>query len=319
MHHVFESAECRDILRTILQMARPGVFGAVAQLNRHCWVVAAPMILDKLAAWSHHVYDMNWPQYCCKVLIHNGRRHGRVMDTGWTKSETIFNLDNCDCRFNRRIIRAVSNWSGVERQLEMMLRGPAMGYAADTIVNRSNYAVVPIDGAWSSDMYRDYRMRYNFEAGLRHGEQHVYYNNGRLRETGTFVRGVRHGEFRSWYKAGQLYISCTYDHGRLHGELWMWSTSGRPLLWRGYKHGKKDGAEYHWYVGPAQQLYQAAIYRDGLLCGPYMTWYNNGERESYRGYRRGRPHGPARQWYRNGTMMSYLRYRRGVQIGSVRV
>ena len=67
------------------------------------------------------------------------------------------------------------------------------------------------------------------------------YENGKMKEEGTYKKGKRNGYFTFWYENKIKKKSGSYRDGELFGKWLYWNEDGEIYLEENFKDGKKDG------------------------------------------------------------------------------
>ncbi len=98
--------------------------------------------------------------------------------------------------------------------------------------------------------------------GVKEGLWEVYWENGQLREKGSYKEGKEHGILEYYYENGQLDSKGSYKDGELDGLL-----------------------EFYYENG---QLASKGSYKGGNRNGPHEYYHENGELKSKGSFRRGK-------------------------------
>jgi len=64
--------------------------------------------------------------------------------------------------------------------------------------------------------------------GTPHGEQRVWYHDGKLMEQRHFDHGREHGEQKAWWPNGQLMMQGVSIQGKRYGGYKYWDVAGNP-------------------------------------------------------------------------------------------
>jgi antitoxin component YwqK of YwqJK toxin-antitoxin module len=65
-----------------------------------------------------------------------------------------------------------------------------------------------------------------------------YYENGAVKETGTYFKGVLHGTWMQYHPTGELKAKARYDYGDKEGKWFTWSPDGKELVEVEYEDNK---------------------------------------------------------------------------------
>lgn len=79
--------------------------------------------------------------------------------------------------------------------------------------------------------------------GEMHGYWEEYFNNGKLKYTGTYVNGKKHGSFSFYYPTGEEYKTGTYVKGKKHGVWCEYYTYQNLAFKENFINGKEIGYE----------------------------------------------------------------------------
>lgn len=69
----------------------------------------------------------------------------------------------------------------------------------------------------------------NYTDGLLHGESIQYFDNGTLREKGTYVKGKKEGVWERYHASGVKMVQERYKNGQKHGWCYAYSEAGKEL------------------------------------------------------------------------------------------
>lgn len=192
MNGLFCRSDCRDILRHLLRVASPGLFGAVAQLNRHCSEVAKSIADEKrLSCVMLHCWTDSVGRREERIYRHNGMRHGafrRYFADGRLYESSEF----YDGERHGRCIFVDNDGSSSEVDY-------VHGVRHGQVIKRH-----PNGNVWK---------KFSYINGLCQGVCRSWYNNGQLELECTLIDGMLDGEGRIWHPDGRLKSITIYKNG----------------------------------------------------------------------------------------------------------
>lgn len=149
----------------------------------------------------------------------------------------------------------------------------------------------------------------SFDAeNLQHGPYKRCYDNGVIKEEGTYEHGVPHGPFTTYHKNGQLAERGQHHYGIPVGTYERFYAHGRPAVLAHYdEEGKKHGAyrEYHMNGALAWDL----SYEHGKPTGTWK-WYNDkGGLIKQQGHDEdGKKHGTVERFFDDGRLKERITF-----------
>ena len=141
----------------------------------------------------------------------------------------------------------------------------------------------------------------NFLYGVKHGEFTSFYDNGQIKERGSYVNGIQHGEFTSFYDNGQIKERGNYVNGKKHGEFTSYYDSGQVEERENFVDGKKHG-KYAWYYNNGMVKGQGHFV-DGKKHGEYNWYYDSGQVKEQLSFKRGEKRRTYTLYHENGQIM----------------
>jgi len=85
------------------------------------------------------------------------------------------------------------------------------------------------------------------EEGKFHGPFAEYYDNGRLKESGHYVRGLREGTYERYsQKDALLIVKCRFKNDKEDGQHFKWAENGNLIFKGSAKNGVLDGISMYW-------------------------------------------------------------------------
>lgn len=126
-----------------------------------------------------------------------------------------------------------------------------------------------------------------YRNGLKNGEYRLYYTNGQLRESGTFVDGKLDGVYEEFWGNGQLSGKAIYSQGVIIND-----------------------EKYH----ESGELKKKTNFKNGLKSGEVKIYYSNGNVGIEEFYKNDELEGIRRTYTRNGIIESKIQYRGGKKI-----
>ena len=176
----------------------------------------------------------------------------------------------------------------------VMARGKYIGQAKDSVWNYYD------EGGTLRKVER-------YEAGKLHGEQLVYYPNGKLAEREHRVKGVLNGPSTSWFDNGRVKIESTYENGEADGAMTFYFPSGTKEIEGKLVNGSRDGLWYYFNEDGSLQLQM--LYEKGELKkerkenGVFRDYYDDERPKSEETYRKGKREGPFKEYHNNGQWL----------------
>jgi len=102
-----------------------------------------------------------------------------------------------------------------------------------------------------------------WSAGVKNGEERVFYPNGSVSEIINWKDSLREGAWLQFYDDGVMKLRGNYRAGEKDGLVEAWFASGEPLMTGQYKSGHPDGT---WtYFDPDGKVKMKEIYENGIL------------------------------------------------------
>ena len=103
-----------------------------------------------------------------------------------------------------------------------------------------------------------------------------YYNNGNLKQTGSYLYGKKYGKWVEYYNNGAKKSVKYYDkEGKAAGKWTTYYENGRKWNASMYNDGKLDGAWIYWYENGKK--WHQLTYTDGVLKGKWSFWNEKGK------------------------------------------
>lgn len=143
---LFTDMAHRDVLSHLLRVASPAIFGAIAQLDRHCAEVARSLKSAKQERWLSPPVSADMPN---RWFMHNGRLHGQQ-----TRRYRAANANNHNyililrCRYEHGLYEEWYNDGQPKLQRNYdagQLHGPQIEYYVDGMVKSiTNYRRVVV-------------------------------------------------------------------------------------------------------------------------------------------------------------------------------
>ena len=112
-----------------------------------------------------------------------------------------------------------------------------------------------------------------FRAGRRHGVERVWYGNGNLKSSISFVNGQVDGNATYYYRSGTLQTYALYRAGKQHGHSIDFWPDGKKSFEENYADGVADGTWRSWW--PSGKLSSLKIYAKRRLISR-REWTKDG-------------------------------------------
>ena len=165
----------------------------------------------------------------------------------------------------------------------------------------------------------------NFLNDLKHGEEVLFFNNGKKKSSIVYVANYPLGKFKFWNELGTLIQKGSYDtlmrvfpnrtnevSKVLSGKYESYFQNGKKEKVCFYLKGKLHGKSKEWYASGFTRY--EAEYKNGLVYGKEISWYENGNKckegeiyhyEGMQGkYIKPALNGKQLQYYENGQIRS---------------
>lgn len=150
------------------------------------------------------------------------------------------------------------------------------------------------------------------ENGERHGVWRKYYNNNRVRYTGTFEHGKEVGVFK-FYSASNSdnpVIIKEYSDNSDLAKVQFYTPSG-VLESEGEMRGKEREGKWLFYHEDGKSIMSEENYVNGKLHGEYKTFYPTGEPTEIAYYKNGLLHGNYKKYSIKGFLYQDFNYAEG--------
>lgn len=150
------------------------------------------------------------------------------------------------------------------------------------------------------------------ENGERHGVWRKYYNNNRVRYTGTFEHGKEVGVFK-FYSASNSdnpVIIKEYNENSDLADVRFYTPSG-VLESEGKMRGKEREGKWLYYHEDGKSIMSEENYVNGKLDGEYKTFYPTGEPTEIAYYKNGLLHGNYKKYSIKGFLYQDFNYAEG--------
>jgi len=150
------------------------------------------------------------------------------------------------------------------------------------------------------------------ENGERHGLWRKYYNNNRVRYTGTFDHGKEIGVFK-FYSASNSdnpVIIKEYNENSDLADVRFYTPSG-VLESEGKMRGKEREGKWLYYHEDGKSIMSEENYANGKLDGEYKTFYPTGEPTEIAYYKNGLLHGNYKKYSIKGFLYQDFNYAEG--------
>jgi antitoxin component YwqK of YwqJK toxin-antitoxin module/Tfp pilus assembly protein PilF len=150
------------------------------------------------------------------------------------------------------------------------------------------------------------QFRSDMEQGELNGAYTSYHANGKVNETGTYLKGKRTGPWKTFYADGKLSVESTFDkEGKLHGAFRDYDVDGVLYNEITYDHDRVRKTVF--FDKQGKPLQQTAVAGNGDV--PVRGLHPDGTPSFNGTYRQGLHHGEWTYLYRHGTPVERRRYR----------
>lgn len=82
---------------------------------------------------------------------------------------------------------------------------------------------------------------FTFNNGEKHGKATYYFENGAVKETGSFADGYKTGEWQQFHADGSKASVGEFKNGKKSGQWKVWDANGNLRFDMSYDNGKKSG------------------------------------------------------------------------------
>lgn len=150
------------------------------------------------------------------------------------------------------------------------------------------------------------------ENGERHGVWKKYYNNNRIRYSGTFEHGKEIGVFNFYSASNSKFpvIVKKYDKTSNLAEVAFYTPSG-ALESKGMMRDKDREGIWLFYHPDGKSVMSEENYVDGKLDGDYKTFYPSGAPTEITFYKNGVLHGNYKKYSIKGFLYQDFNYSKG--------
>lgn len=182
---------------------------------------------------------------------------------------------------------------------------------ASGIIGRSGQ----IEGAWE-EQYENGNLKETgtYENGLRSGKWKFYNEDGKINQSGSFRKGKPHGEWKWYYMDGTLRRQENYRNGREDGSSVEYDNSGQIVSKGEYIDGLKEG-EWYYHIG---DHVITGSYNQGEKDGDWSGVYDNGKTQFKGSFQSGYAKGKHKFYYATGQLKQDGKYSSGRKEGEWR-
>lgn len=113
-----------------------------------------------------------------------------------------------------------------------------------------------------------------YKDGMRDGLYQYFYQNGNIKEFGTYLEGKKHGMYLNWYQGNKLKDSGEYLYGIPNGIHKYYYIEGNPIMFLNFDKGKLNG-QFHLYH-PNGNLWIKTNFKSDLQDGIFKEYNPEG-------------------------------------------
>lgn len=148
--------------------------------------------------------------------------------------------------------------------------------------------------------------------GQRHGVWRKYYNNNRIRYSGTFDHGKEIGVFKYYSASNSDFpiIVKEYDATSDLAKVSFYTPTG-ALESKGMMRGKQREGKWLYYHPDGKSVMSEENYINGKLDGDYKTFFPSGEPTEITAYKNGLLHGNYKKYSIKGFLYQDFNYANG--------
>ena len=136
-----------------------------------------------------------------------------------------------------------------------------------------------------------------------------YYQNGKIRETGTMLDNKKHGEIRAYWINQKLKRIENFKVGVADGEFKEFFISG-DLMSKGVTESGLPRGTWEWYYENSLKK-REMVYGDDGIRTKSMEWYKKGNKKYEQGWNGNIQHGKCKYWNKEGKIIKDYNYRNG--------
>lgn len=139
------------------------------------------------------------------------------------------------------------------------------------------------------------------QGNLRHGECHLFFEEGALRSEMFYLEGQLHGPCMTYAQTGTLLSKTWYREGKKIGKAQFYSLSGALVSLQRFKNGQWEGMQEYFYEdGRSKSLIP---FLDGKLHGKVALFWENGKPKREVHYKNGCKEGSDTLWNQEGIVI----------------
>jgi antitoxin component YwqK of YwqJK toxin-antitoxin module len=148
------------------------------------------------------------------------------------------------------------------------------------------------------------------EQNQRSGVWEEYYEDGSVKETGSYVEGEKDGLWKAYYPGGNLKHEITYESGAARGPARFYYQDG--TLWEeGYWNETHWVGEYNLYHANGQKFYEWQYNDQGRRTGEQKYYHQNGQLQYAGEWENGSIQGEVEVFNEDGQLTEKRQYANG--------
>ncbi len=133
-----------------------------------------------------------------------------------------------------------------------------------------------------------------------------YYENGGIREIGSYENGERSGIWEEYYESGKKKSEMSYDKGEFHGIAKEYDEEGFLKYEMQYEHDEATGVYKEFYA--SGKLLTEGNYNNLQKTGEWKGYFENGGVSYQMIYKNDIPVGAVSEWFENGVLAATYFY-----------
>ncbi len=141
-------------------------------------------------------------------------------------------------------------------------------------------------------------LQFKMVNGLKNGFYKEWYENGKPKTIGGYLKDDSTDSWTIWYENGQKELEGNYKDGQKNGAWIQWYENGQKKFEKYYKNNQLNEKYLYWYKNGQKKI--EGNYKDGQKNGAWIQWYENGQKKIESSFQDGEERGLITEWYENG-------------------
>jgi antitoxin component YwqK of YwqJK toxin-antitoxin module len=140
----------------------------------------------------------------------------------------------------------------------------------------------------------------NYKDGILEGQSKIYFSDGKLKESGTYINGKASGHFIFYHENGSVWNEVDYKEGKKFGLEIIYNEDGIKTAEYYLTNDVKNGKEKIYF--PNGKLKEERNWKMGKDHGNTKHYYESGVIKSEAQFNNGRAHGQFISYFENGKI-----------------